>query len=109
MTMWKYLPSIVRRIKHAFTNNLWKKYIQDTNFMYYFPDKFYKTIPPKVYFWQVFAIIKPNEYKTVIETARNRVISFKKIIRNNIRMTEEALEVFNDFSDDDLNLLSKLN
>lgn len=77
--------------------------------MHYFPDKFLKGVLIKSYFWQVFAVVRPSEYKTAVESAKSRLISFRKFIRNSIRMTDEALEVLNDFSEDDLNLLSNNN
>lgn len=99
--------SILTRIRHTLTNVLWKKYKSDPSFLQYFPDRFLKTAPPKKYFWQVFAAVKPNEYNDTIIVAKNRASTFKKIVRSNIKLTDQALEVFNDFVDDDLNLLSK--
>lgn len=77
--------------------------------MYYFPDKFLKVVPPKEYFWQVYAVIKPEDYKSIIDKAKSRLITFKKIQRNNISITQEALAVFNDFNEEDISLLSIIN
>ena len=76
--------------------------------MHYFPDKFAKTVPPKQYLWQVFAKIKQLEYQNVTELAKVRIIDLKKIIRNDIKVTDKALEVFREFIVDDIDLLSKI-
>lgn len=77
--------------------------------IFYFPDKFHKTIPPKEYFWQVFSNVKPEEYDELISKAKERIISKRHHTRNNLRITDEALEVFAEFSNDDLGLLSRTN
>lgn len=73
--------------------------------MKHFPDKFYKTVPPKTYFWRVLAIIRPKDYDKYISQARNRIITVKKTVRNNIIMTDEAIRIFDNFTETDLNLI----
>lgn len=91
------------------TNEHWKRLLNDDKFMQHFPNKFFKTVPPKDYFWQVYAVVKPNEYRQAIDKAYERLGTFKRLIRNDIKVTNEALEVFNDFSDSELFLVSKHN
>lgn len=62
------------------TNIHWKRLLNDDNFMYYFPNKFYKTVPPKDYFWQVYSMVKPDEYKQAVDKAQERVGEIKKIL-----------------------------
>jgi hypothetical protein len=90
------------------TNQVWRKYMNDPQVLYYFPDKFLKSVPSKQYFWQVFSKIKPIEYENFIDLATKRVVQMKKFTRNTIKVTEEALEVFKDFSNEDLDLLSDI-
>ena len=75
--------------------------------MYYFPDKFNRTIPPKSYFWMVFSKLKTTEYESLINMAKVRLTNLRKTTRNHIKVTEEALEVFTEFNNEDLHLLSK--
>lgn len=77
--------------------------------MFYFPDKFFKMIPPKDYFWQVFSKVKPIEYEGLITKAKERLVNMKHYTRNSINVTDEALDVLEDFYNDDLDLLSKPN
>lgn len=76
--------------------------------MIHFPDKFYKGVTPKSYFWQVLAIKKPNDYEKLLSSARDRIINCRRLTRNNIIMTDEALSIFDKFTDESLNLLGKL-
>lgn len=85
------------------------KYNVDPHIIYYFSDKYAKSISPKLYFLSVFCQIRPTNYKELIEIAKTRQVNLKKITRNSIWVTEEVLMVFNKFTDEDLNLLSKFN
>ena len=75
---------------------------------YYFPERFKKMPPPKDYFWRVYAVVKPDEYKTHLGKARGRILSLRKLVRNNIKVTNEALTVFNSFNEEDLSLLGNI-
>ena len=66
-------------------------------------------MPPKEYFWYVYAQLKPTDYDTLISKAKTRIISLRKLVRNNVQVTAEAMEVFKEFSDEDLDLLGKHN
>lgn len=62
----------------------------EDSFMFYFPDRFRKIYPPKQYFWQVFAVIKPVGYNNIIERSKGRLLTLKKAINNSIRVTDDA-------------------
>lgn len=92
-------------MEFAFTNELWNKCKADATITFYFPDKFLRVVPPKLYFWSVYSRLKPDEYNALIEKAKARVVALRKLVRNSIAVTEEALNIFNDFSDQDIDLL----
>lgn len=97
---------MITRVKHVFTNQLWSDYRDDETIMFFFPDKFKKAVPPKDYFWSVIAILKPDIYRNLIEKAKHRLGDLKKVINNNIILTEEANKVFEEFDGSELKLLS---
>ena len=96
------------RVKYTVTAELWKIYRNDEKIIHYFPEKFRKAVPPKQYFWPVLSVIKPQEYDIYIKKARERVEVYRKIVNNNIKLTEEAIAVFEGFTMENLNLLGIL-
>lgn len=96
------------RIKHTFTCSIWSKYRNDDSLLYYFPDRFKKTTPPKKYFWQVIALTKPKEYLEYMESALKRIVTIRKMVRSTLKITDEALDVLQGFKENELRLLSKL-
>ena len=51
------------------------------------------------------SVIKPQDYDIYIKKAKDRLKIYKKIFNNNIKLTEEAIKVFEGFTTEDLNLL----
>jgi hypothetical protein len=47
--------------------------------MQYFPDSFFRRIPPKEYFWKVFATIEPDTFKNKYNDNLNRI--YKTIVK----------------------------
>lgn len=108
---WYHDPSQISliRIQHSLTNSIWATYRNDERVMRYFPEKFYREIPPKSYFWRISALVKPNDYDKFIIQANERVINTRRILRNSITMTNEAIQVFDTFTKEDLALLGIIN
>lgn len=97
-------------MKEFNTQILWRTLKNDKNFFIYFPEKFIKGCPPKNYFWHIFSIVKKDEYEKLLKNSENRLREFKKIKKNYLNLTQEALKVFEEFSEEKkLNLLSFLN
>lgn len=97
------------RVKHTLTSTLRSVYKADKDFAKYFPDKFHKAVPDKRYFWRVLAMVKLAEYDRYINKARTRLVAITKSMRNSITLTDEAIKIFEEFSENDLNSLSELN
>lgn len=104
----KFLQSNVIRIKQFFTYIFWDKLKKDITFISYFPDKFRKYPPPKKYFWNVFSQIKQAEYEQLLQTEKEKIRN--QLVNQNafVRVSEEALHVFNDFVEDSMNLMCEL-
>lgn len=58
------------------------------HFMQYFPDIFFKKLPPKKYFWSIYASLEPESFKTKYNQILDRVLL--RITRpESILVTEE--------------------
>ena len=102
-----YLSKIIR-LKECYLNNIWEKYKGEKEFFSYFPNKFKKYPPPKAYFWKVFSVLKREEYDKILNKTKLRLVKHKRIKEVDLKLTEEAIEILNNFKDEDLNLLSKI-
>lgn len=78
---------------------------KDHDFIIYFPDKFLKHPPPKKYFWSVLSQTKPDKFKGILNLALKNYKNIKRLNNENIKMTEEALDVFDAFVNESLSLL----
>lgn len=67
-----------------------------------------KKTPPKSYFWSILFALNQNEYNKLISDNIIQLETKKKIKKDTVILTSEALDIFKKFKDDgNLNLMSK--
>lgn len=85
---------------------MWHELKKEAFFASYFPDSCLKRVPEKTYFWQVFAVLKPNIYTSMLNEKIDSLKEKNKIKNDTIKLTEEAQEIFESFKfDSDISLL----
>lgn len=97
------------RVDKMYLNSMWKIYCNDPEFTAYFPNKFKETVPSKKYFWKIYSIVKKDEYDSLIDEAKFFLIRKKVIVLDKLTLTNEALDVFDYFEANTLNLLGNIN
>lgn len=87
---------------------LWQKLKNDKDFIIYFPDKFKQATPPRTYFMEIYAQIKRDQYNDLIKSSMSDYMKIRRTRQENVRISEDALNVFNQYTEESIKLLSIL-
>lgn len=88
---------------------LWPAISNDEHFFKYFPDIFKKKVPPKPYFWKVYYHIYKDDYNKKIKTEVDRLYEKRRIKKDFLKLTDEAINILKNFDEkDNLMLLSNI-
>lgn len=79
-------------------NLLWQTKKTDPTFIKYFPDSCLKRQPPKSYFWKVYFHCFKSEFNTNITTQIDSLIKKNRVKDDNVLLTDEAVDIFENFN-----------
>ena len=105
-----YRRGCLNRLKELNVHMIWDGYKKDKDFFQYFPDIFLKRNPPREYFWQVLAAVRPTDFETKVGGQVLKIVKAKKIKPDRFNLTDEAQRIFDSLDQSsNLKLMRKLN
>ena len=82
---------------------VWGEHKHDSKLMAFFPSRFLNSIPPKDYFFKVFAVIYPEKFSTMMTVNKIRLSKKIKAVKK-ISITVQAQQILSNYNADRLDI-----
>lgn len=89
--------------------SLWAELKNDDEATKYFPDSCHRKPPPRTFFWQVYAIVRPQQFKALVQNQVEMLKLRKRVKDDRVAVTAEGADIFDNFKfEDDIRLLGMI-